>query len=313
MNKPNMEQTYYSAKQRMEETEAEKNFRKLAGFAEIEARMPNLITGRRSTFVDNITSYLGKKNPFTHVVDPDQHTVWLFDTTAYQEVEGAGQPWKMDVVTSFFVKHSGKDDAKIIADVAAVLGLADDEQAKATLTKRLQPLMNDVLPSHTVKIDLTADDIRSLGPGDRDGISNNVLHLTGDYSDGQTLTSQAVGIKTSTPLTTTFATSTGWAIISDIDDTIKKTMTASPLGILRTTFIEEPVPIQGMPELYSLIKSSLKNPPFWYLSASPYNLYPFLREFREAHYPPGSMFLREASWRNLGGIPFPVPTSLAKS
>lgn len=95
----------------------------------------------------------------------------------------------------------------------------------------------------------------------------------------------------------------GWGIISDIDDTIKITMTPSPLGILHSTFIvEEPNPVPGMPELYAHLAGTLQEPPFFYLSASPYNLYPFLRQFREKHYPPGTIILRDASWQNLGGL-----------
>lgn len=57
-----------------------------------------------------------------------------------------------------------------------------------------------------------------------------------------------------------------------------------------------------MPELYTHLNSLLSTPPFFYLSASPYNLYPFLRDFRAAHYPPGTIILRDASWQNLGGL-----------
>lgn len=103
--------------------------------------------------------------------------------------------------------------------------------------------------------------------------------------------------------TTNLAEPTGWAIISDIDDTIKITQTTSPLGILHNTFcVENPLPVQGMPELYANLKTKLDNPPFLYLSASPYNLYPFLRSFRSAHFPPGPLILRDASWQNLGGL-----------
>src|SRR5208282_5385964 len=98
---------------------------------------------------------------------------------------------------------------------------------------------------------------------------------------------------------TFFARPDGWAVISgkipgdrlegcpaslltcdrpDIDDTIKITQTSDPIGILRTTFLEEPTPVQGMPQLYSYIQSQIvTTSPFFYLSASPYNLYPFLR------------------------------------
>lgn len=297
-----MEGAYHGAKQRWEETPEEKAFRKLAGFADIESKMPSIGIRGKSTFIDNITSYLGKSNPWTHPVNAEQHAVWLFDNTAWQEREGG--PWKSEVVTSFFVKSSGKDESEAVASLASVLGIAEDEVAKKTLAERLRPLLDTVLPAHTVQIQLGGDakDVRKLGPGDRDGISNDVINFKGQYKDGQTLTSNAIGIKTATPLTTTFAAPTGWAVISDIDDTIKKTLTASPLGILQTTFVDEPTPIAGMPELYKQLQSALDNPPFWYLSASPYNLYPFLRQFREAHYPPGTLILREASWMNLAGF-----------
>jgi phosphatidate phosphatase APP1 len=78
-------------------------------------------------------------------------------------------------------------------------------------------------------------------------------------------------------------------------------MTPSPIGILRSTFVDDPAPIPGMPPLYALIQSLL-NPNWFYLSASPYNLHPFLRSFLHTHYPPGPIILRDASWMDLGGF-----------
>lgn len=62
-----------------------------------------------------------------------------------------------------------------------------------------------------------------------------------------------------------------------------------------------------MPELYAWMKQLLepdeaKSPAIFYLSASPYNLYPFLREFRQEYFPSGQLILREASWMNLAGL-----------
>ena len=57
-----------------------------------------------------------------------------------------------------------------------------------------------------------------------------------------------------------------------------------------------------MPEVYKHMHSRLQQPPWFYLSASPYNLYPFLRDFRNANYPQGTIILRDASWQNLGGL-----------
>ena len=91
--------------------------------------------------------------------------------------------------------------------------------------------------------------------------------------------------------------------LSDIDDTIKITMTSDPTGILTKTFVDSPQAVPGMPELYSQIKSTLpEDTPFFYLSASPYNLYPFLKDFRSQFYPGGTMILRDSSWRTISGL-----------
>ena len=80
-------------------------------------------------------------------------------------------------------------------------------------------------------------------------------------------------------------------------------MTSDPTGILRETFVNTPTPIKGMPELYSEIKNMLPKDTAWfYLSASPYNLYPFLKQFRKAFYPPGTLILRDSSWRTVAGL-----------
>jgi len=92
-------------------------------------------------------------------------------------------------------------------------------------------------------------------------------------------------------------------ILADIDDTIKITQTSDPIGILRSTFVAPATPIEGMPELYAYIQTLISNTsPFFYLSASPYNLYSFLSEFRQRFYPQGTMILRDASWMNLAGL-----------
>lgn len=80
-------------------------------------------------------------------------------------------------------------------------------------------------------------------------------------------------------------------------------MTSDPIGILRSTFIDTPQPCPGMPELYKFIAALIKeSSPFFYLSASPYNLYPFLRDFRERYYPHGTIVLRDSSWMSIPGL-----------
>lgn len=72
---------------------------------------------------------------------------------------------------------------------------------------------------------------------------------------------------------------------------------------LYRTAQDEPTPVAGMPELYGHMHKLLTAAaPFFYLSASPYNLYSFLRSFRDAHYPYGQLVLRDASWQSIPGL-----------
>jgi phosphatidate phosphatase APP1 len=81
------------------------------------------------------------------------------------------------------------------------------------------------------------------------------------------------------------------------------TQTSDPIGILKTTFLDVPTPIAGMPELYQYLQQRVTAAsPFFYLSASPYNLYPFLREFRDANFPHGQLILRDSSWMSIPGL-----------
>ncbi|KAK3065378.1 hypothetical protein LTS18_011901 [Coniosporium uncinatum] len=295
-----MDFSFFSqARELFQETSEEKEQRDIAGFPAIEAVMPSLPSRRNASIIDRLTSQLGQHNPFTKPVNAKEDKVWLLDNTASQPA--SSQPWRAEFTAAYFVRHTGKDASKFVADVCEKIGLVEGDEKEKIVAERLQPLLDYILPAHTVNVSI-AGTLRTMGPSDRNGVSNNIIEIPGDYKDGQSITSHAVGIANATPVTTTFATATGWAVISDIDDTIKYTLTPSPLGILQQTFAEPFSPISGMPEAYQKIQAQLNNPPFWYLSASPYNLYPFLKEFRDRYYPPGPLFLREASWWNLAGF-----------
>jgi phosphatidate phosphatase APP1 len=283
---------------RRQQTEIETETRDIGKFHDFEVNMPHLSRGYSGAYRDRLSSYLGEYNPFYKVVDPDEHSVWLFDNIAYRNAENA---WEVVCDVAYFVKNSGKDISKTAADVAEKLGLAKDSKAEKTIAKRLQPFIDQILPAHVVNMDVGNQEVHRLGPSSRDGISTNAIRLRGEYNDGDKVQCDAVGVS-SEMMTTHFAGPTGWAVISDIDDTIKKTLTASPIGILQTTFVDDPEPIAGMPDLYKHIRERLNHPPFWYLSASPYNLYPFLKAFRNQYYPSGQMLLRESSWMTLAGL-----------
>lgn len=273
---------------------------------------------------DNLTSYLGPYNPFAHDADLPTDEIWILDNTAslVTDVSSGSETWTASILAAYFTRRSGKDLTKAVAQISKTIGLAQDDAAVKIIEKRLRPFFDQILPSRTCEIMFggegnsdgavqvrnasgqrgSSDWVQTLGPSDRSGISTNEIHFIENHKDGERVSSKVLPPVFCVSAHTTFALPTGWAVISDIDDTIKKTLTNSAVGILKTTFAEEAEPIAGMPEFYRHMRQTLNDPPFWYLSASPYNLYPFLHAFRDKYYPSGTTLLRDASWMDIAGF-----------
>ncbi|KAH9886384.1 hypothetical protein F4778DRAFT_479462 [Xylariomycetidae sp. FL2044] len=255
----------------------------------------------RDKFYD-ILSYLGKKNPLPRSITATD-TAWLLDNTAYRN-EKTGQ-WEAEFVAAMFSQDTSCAVLDAIQSVAKKLDMHDDDPAYPTIEERLKPFLQDIKPGAQMKVKYASKTQLKLGPGGRNGISSDVKQLP-DSKAGTLVSSSAVvpkGANGLLEMKTFVAEPEGWAVVSDVDDTIKVTQTSDPIGILRTTFVDKPEVCAGMPELYRYIQSLIKETsPWFYLSASPYNLYPFLREFRDQHYPHGTIILRDSSWMSLPGL-----------
>jgi hypothetical protein len=92
----------------------------------------------------------------------------------------------------------------------------------------------------------------------------------------------------------------GVSIISDIDDTIKRTQVRDRREMLLNTFARR---FEAAPRMAAYYRALAQAPGtrFHYLSSSPIQLYPALSDFiRSADFPAGSMHLRESTtWRTL--------------
>lgn len=278
---------------------------------------------RGSAFLNFFSSLLGPKDPLAHPADPHKNTVWLLDNTAFQPVAdhdddtGRTSPsWQAEVVACIFQTEGRKDVGKLVAAIADYIGVdgelgSDEPQHSATrqrIESRVQPFLDEVSPSRTLNLDVPVDgpspQSHMLGPSGRNGLICQTIELSdSSLTDGSVLhpAIQHFTAQRTTSAETRCAAPEGWLVISDIDDTIKRTMTREPAGILRTTFAEEPVPIAGVPEFYRHVHAELE-PAWFYLSASPYNLYPFLHHFVHEHYCPGTLVLRDYSWKDVGGL-----------
>jgi hypothetical protein len=265
-----------------------------------------------SNTVNDLLSYLGDKNPMPQQIKSN-NVVWLMDNVAFRSQQT--NEWEAEFVAAVFEQHESKSISEAVDGVAKKIGLEQNDEAKKTIESRMHPFLQDILPGRQVLalhgVDKPGDKTTpatatlTLGPGGHNGISSDRRGLP-HSADGTRVPAVAnvpEGVTGMLRMTTFFAEPEGWGVISDIDDSIKITMTSDPIGILRSTFVSEPTPIAGMPELYAWLQQLIgPRSPFFYLSASPYNLYPFLHAFRNAHYPHGQIILRDASWMSLPGL-----------
>lgn len=242
--------------------------------------------------------------------------MWLLDNIAYMPVKpgkDTPQPWEAEFV-SYFFGSGGRDLTKTLSRLADVMGSDGnrdpDPETKQQMEERIRPLIMTIAPARTIEIlvpSLDPDGIpqkQVLGPSGSDGISSQTVLIGGpDDADGRTII--CTGNDQQFPhvkCTTRYVGPEGWAIISAIDDTVKITQTASPTKILQSTFADKPQTTPGMEEFYKVLAESFNSPAWFYVSASPYTLYPFLHEFLNQHYPPGTIILRDAKWMHFGGL-----------
>ena len=324
-----MDATRDKARQLTEQTHTERETRSAGDFPKVEGQLPSHIGSRWNIPLrDNMGSFLSTLNPLAKAVDPETEEVWLLDNTAYRPVHfypHQPQPFQALYTAAFFKRYKGKDWSKAAAKIADAIGLVDgDERAQAekTIAHRLKPFVETIAPARHVNIKLPNGTVEKLGPGGRSAVSTQVLASLPVHKDGISAEISAIPSEATPhgPMLTHFAEPEGWLVVSgtpipmikastliltnrfpDIDDSIKITMTPSPVGIHRRTIITDKTPIPGMPELYSQIASSL-HPTWFYLSASPYNLYLFLRPFLHQYYPKGTTILRDSSWQDLSGF-----------
>jgi len=251
--------------------------------------------------LSHFLSYLGSNNPLPSPIAADD-VVWLMDNVAFR---GRGGQWEAEFVAAAFDQQASEKVLEIVGDISSKVGLSKGSEEEKTIERRISPFVMEILPGRQIKVDFHGSTPLKLGPGGRNGISSNIKRVpkAAAGSIAESTADVPSGVAGMLRMKTMYAEPEGWAVISDIDDTIKVTQTSDPVGILRSTFVSEPTPISGMPELYWRIHELLTaSAPFFYLSASPYNLYPFLRGFRETYYPHGQLILRDSSWMTLSGL-----------
>ncbi|TLD10317.1 hypothetical protein PgNI_06698 [Pyricularia grisea] len=289
--------------------EMQRKTREERGFSKTESSLPDLSksskrvsSGSHGFKLSNILSFLGNKNPKPRPITAED-TVWLLDNVAFRD-EASGR-WAAEFVAVAMDQKPSVTPFDAVQAVARTMGLNETDEGLEILEQRLMPFLQDILPGREVIALHRGQQRLRLGPGGRNGISSDLRHLP-DNTPGtvvKTVAQVPEGADGILTMKTFFAEPEGWAVVSDIDDTIKITQTSDPIGILRKTFLDEPTPVSGMPELYAWLHEKITPAaPWFYLSASPYNLYPFLSAFRDMYFPHGQLILRDQSWMSISGL-----------
>jgi hypothetical protein len=182
-----------------------------------------------------VLSWLGSRNPLPAKISGDD-VVWLMDNVAFRDNKGA---WQAEFVAATFDQQPSESIVDVVGDIADKVGLSKGELQEEAVERRIGPFVMCILPGRQVKVNFNASTPLKLGPTGRNGISSDLKALPG-AAGGSVVTSTAEvpkGVVGMLEMKTVFAEPEGWAVISDIDDTIKVTQTSDPIGILRSTFV----------------------------------------------------------------------------
>ncbi|EWC43781.1 hypothetical protein DRE_07346 [Drechslerella stenobrocha 248] len=244
-------------------------------------------------------------------IDADD-LIWLHATTAFRRDDR----WWAEFNASFFHHASGQHKANVVAEVASAIGLTDDDkETRDLVAKRVELFLRKTIVGRKLNVQIQHGGVVPLPPSGSSGISAKELPIpfTSTPPEPSSIVKLSAllppGFKTG-PIETDMklVEPEGWAVISDIDDTVKVTHTLSFKDLLLHTFAEPPCPTPGFPDFYKHLDQVLDQPAWFYISASPYNLYPFLLAFLRTFYPYGEPILRDMSWMSVAGLAASVST-----
>jgi hypothetical protein len=208
------------------ESEFERKTRHERGFHDTESSLPNIrgdpASDNRPTLTNHLLSHLGTWNPFPQNITA-KDTVWLLDNTAYRSPKN--NDWQAEFVAAVFDQNSGVEICSVVADVAEKLGVGKGDAAEATISKRLMPFVQSVLPGRLVEADFAQKEVLKLGPGGRNGISSDIKSVP-EFEGGSVVSAIAKvpqGVNGILEGKTFFAEPEGWGLISGRADTRRST------------------------------------------------------------------------------------------
>ncbi|KAG6907793.1 hypothetical protein DXG01_007332 [Tephrocybe rancida] len=243
--------------------------------------------------------------------------VLLFDAPAFPDPTN---PVNTLVALQTFVSLRQIDLGPLISGVEAAvktLGL-DVGDATSTVEERLKLFAAIGLPNKTVKVNVggCSKQAQLLGTSGLPDLGMALQNVSiGTCGAARELSSEVVvsSLDSRTFGATVFSSpDSGFGVISgmsqsihlNIDDTVKVSNVLDTLALAKSTLIDDPVAVTGMPELYASLASSLQSPQFIYVSGSPFQLHPFLHDFISTTFSAskGPIFLQNLTLVDIPGL-----------
>ncbi len=212
-----------------------------------------------------------------------------------------GKPWRLKVHGAVFKPEENSiRRAMLLGLLRRAIGLPLNDTANGTFQKRARAFLVDNKTGKTIHVRLAGQD-HSVGKSVPGGHFRGSIELTDSQVALATptlgsgvLTWQAIAPPADPrqfPGEAYLIEPTGVSIISDVDDTIKVTEVTDRRALLANTFLRKFEPVPGMASRYQKWKD--EGAAFHYVSASPWQLYEPLNEFRRAEgFPSGSFHLK---------------------
>ena len=181
-------------------------------FSQTEQTLSQFSRRSATSRLSDLLSYLGPYNPRPTPVSSGD-SVWLFDNIAFPGPNGR---WRAEFIAAVFAKDPSCKIADGVSDIADKIGLADGDRDEARIEERLTPFLMDIQPGKVVLASTAQGANQKLGPGGRNGISNEIRSLPpgrpGDFVP--TVANVPDGVTGILQMRTLYADPDGWAVIS---------------------------------------------------------------------------------------------------
>ncbi|CAA7268768.1 unnamed protein product [Cyclocybe aegerita] len=213
----------------------------------------------------------------------------IFDSPAFPDPNNPGNTL---VQLQSFASLRQIDLGVVSSAVSAFLGTlgVDVGDSLNTLQERIRLLGAIGLPGKSATISVSGC-VNEVETGETSGLPNLGMSIAtaslGDCGSATELTGTAslTFLDNRKISGSIFASpDSGFGVISDIDDTVKISNVLDTLELIKSTLLDEPKAVPGMPELYTSLAASLNKPQFVYITGSPFQLFPFLNDFLDSAY-----------------------------